>query len=85
MRQEPVLLCTNFLKAWQCAALLVLEAEALVTALGNCLPTDVSLFLIFSSTFFLLFIFPLGIWIIQPNVNQLYAQLTPSEMFRRED
>lgn len=42
-------------------------------------------FLIFSSTFFLLFIFPLGIWIIQPNVNQLYYRLTPSEMFRRDD
>jgi len=32
-------------------------------------------FMIFSSTFFLLFIFPLGIWLIQPSVNQLYAQL----------
>ena len=29
-------------------------------------------FLIFSSTFFLMFIFPLGVWIIQPSVNQLY-------------
>ena len=42
-------------------------------------------FLIFSSTFFLLFIFPLGIWLIQPNVNQLYYKLTPSELFRRDD
>ncbi len=32
-------------------------------------------FMIFSSTFFLLFIFPLGVWIIQPNVNSLYARL----------
>ena len=30
-------------------------------------------FMIFSSTFFLLFIFPLGIWLIQPSVNQLYS------------
>ena len=32
-------------------------------------------FLIFSSTFFLLFIFPLGIWLIQPGVNLLYQKL----------
>ena len=32
-------------------------------------------FLIFSSTFFLLFIFPLGVWIIQPSVNSLYRRL----------
>ena len=32
-------------------------------------------FLIFSSTFFLLFIFPLGLWLIQPSVNQLYYRL----------
>ena len=32
-------------------------------------------FMIFSSTFFLLFIFPLGIWLIQPAVNQLYSQM----------
>ncbi len=32
-------------------------------------------FMIFSSTFFLLFIFPLGVWIIQPSVNSLYARL----------
>lgn len=42
-------------------------------------------FLIFSSTFFLLFIFPLGVWIIQPSVNSLYHKLTPSEMFRRDE
>lgn len=42
-------------------------------------------FMIFSSTFFLLFIFPLGVWIIQPNVNQLYYKLTPSEMFSGEN
>jgi len=35
-------------------------------------------FLIFSSTFFLLFIFPLGVWIIQPSVNELYHRLTSS-------
>ncbi len=32
-------------------------------------------FLIFSSTFFLLFIFPLGVWLIQPSVNDLYQKL----------
>ena len=42
-------------------------------------------FMIFSSTFFLLFIFPIGIWIIQPNVNQLYHRLTPTEWFNRDD
>ena len=36
-------------------------------------------FMIFSSTFFLLFIFPLGIWLIQPSVNQLYHRLEQSE------
>ena len=35
-------------------------------------------FMIFSSTFFLLFIFPLGVWIIQPSVNELYHRLTTS-------
>ncbi len=39
-------------------------------------------FLIFSSMFFLLFIFPLGVWIIQPSVNQLYAKLDPGSQFR---
>jgi len=33
-------------------------------------------FMIFSSTFFMLFIFPLGVWIIQPNVNLLYHKLS---------
>lgn len=42
-------------------------------------------FMIFSSTFLFLFIFPLGIWIIQPSVNQLYYRLTPSEIFGNED
>lgn len=42
-------------------------------------------FMIFSSTFFLLFIFPLGIWIIQPNVNQLYLSRNPAEMYKRND
>lgn len=32
-------------------------------------------FMIFSSTFFLLFIFPLGVWLIQPSVNRLYLRL----------
>jgi len=32
-------------------------------------------FLIFSSAFFLMFIFPLGIWIIQPSVNKLFYKL----------
>ena len=36
-------------------------------------------FLIFSSTFFLLFIFPLGVWVIQPSVNQLYHRITTAE------
>ena len=35
-------------------------------------------FMIFSSTFFLLFIFPIGIWLIQPEVNQLYNKLDQS-------
>jgi hypothetical protein len=36
-------------------------------------------FLIFSSAFFLMFIFPLGIWIIQPSVNRLFYKLDNSE------
>lgn len=32
-------------------------------------------FMIFSSTFFLLFVFPLGVWLIQPGVNELYQKL----------
>ena len=36
-------------------------------------------FMIFSSTFFLLFIFPLGIWLIQPTVNQLYSKLEAAD------
>ena len=36
---------------------------------------EVADFMIFSSTFFLLFIFPLGVWLIQPSVNQLYPGL----------
>jgi hypothetical protein len=36
-------------------------------------------FMIFSSTFFLLFIFPLGVWIIQPSVNQLFHKLAVSD------
>ncbi|MFT5549053.1 MAG: hypothetical protein ACJAVV_003803 [Alphaproteobacteria bacterium] len=36
-------------------------------------------FMIFSSTFFLLFIFPLGVWIIQPNVNKLFHKLAASD------
>ncbi|MDH3536413.1 MAG: hypothetical protein OER87_11760 [Gammaproteobacteria bacterium] len=32
-------------------------------------------FMIFSSTFFLLFICPIGIWLIQPGVNELYSRL----------
>ena len=42
-------------------------------------------FMIFSSTFFLLFIFPLGLWIIQPEINQLYHRLTTSEPAGDED
>lgn len=36
-------------------------------------------FITFSSTFFLLFIFPLGVWIIQPNVNGLYHRYEESD------
>lgn len=36
-------------------------------------------FLIFSNTFFLMWMFPLGIWIIQPGVNQLFNKLDNSE------
>ncbi len=39
-------------------------------------------FLIFSSMFFLLFIFPFGVWILQPSVNELYAKLDPASQFR---
>ena len=35
-------------------------------------------FMIFSNTFFLLFIFPIGIWLIQPEVNRLYHKLDQS-------
>ena len=31
-------------------------------------------YMIFSNAFFMLFIFPLGVWPIQPGVNQLYHQ-----------
>jgi hypothetical protein len=36
-------------------------------------------FLIFSSAFFLMWMFPLGIWIIQPGVNKLFDKLDNSE------
>lgn len=42
-------------------------------------------FMIFSSTFFLLFIFPLGIWLIQPNVNQLYSSREQAAESKDED
>ena len=42
-------------------------------------------FLIFSSMFFLLFIFPFGVWIIQPSVNQLFARLDPGGQPRDQD
>ncbi|NCF35754.1 MAG: hypothetical protein GWP56_05110 [Gammaproteobacteria bacterium] len=42
-------------------------------------------FMIFSSTFFMLFIFPLGIWLIQPSVNQLYAKLEQGPADPNED
>jgi len=35
-------------------------------------------FMIFSNTFFLMWIFPLGIWLIQPDVNKLYYRLEQS-------
>jgi hypothetical protein len=37
-------------------------------------------FMIFSSTFFLLFISPLGLWIIQPSVNELFHKLAKSDL-----
>ena len=42
-------------------------------------------FMIFSSTFFLLFIFPLGIWLIQPSVNQLYSSRVQAAQGTDED
>jgi len=36
-------------------------------------------FLIFSNAFFLMWIFPLGIWIIQPSVNKLFDKLDNNE------
>ena len=36
-------------------------------------------FLIFSSAFFLMWMFPLGIWIIQPGVNELFDKLDNNE------
>jgi hypothetical protein len=36
--------------------------------------------MIFSSTFFLLFISPLGLWIIQPSVNELFHKLAKSDL-----
>ena len=42
-------------------------------------------FLIFSSTFFLFFIFPLGLWIIQPQVNQLYHRLDQTPVANDEN
>jgi hypothetical protein len=35
--------------------------------------------MIFSNTFFLLFVFPIGVWLIQPGVNQLYFKLEDSQ------
>ncbi len=42
-------------------------------------------FMIFSSTFFLLFIFPIGLWLIQPAVNQLYNKLDQSSLNANEN
>ena len=36
-------------------------------------------FMIFSSTFLFMWIFPLGIWMIQPGVNELFDKLENSE------
>ena len=30
--------------------------------------------MIFSNTFYMLFVFPLGVWLIQPGVDQLYFE-----------
>lgn len=37
-------------------------------------------FMIFSSTFLMMWIFPLGIWIIQPSVNELFDKLENSNI-----
>ena len=42
-------------------------------------------FMIFSSTFLLMWIFPLGIWLIQPEVNKLYYKLEQSPPQSNED
>lgn len=42
-------------------------------------------FMIFSNFFFLLFIFPIGLWLIQPNVNQLYNKLDQSSLDPNEN
>ncbi len=38
----------------------------------------------FSNIFFLMWIFPLGIWIIQPGVNRLYDRLDNSNILSRD-
>lgn len=42
-------------------------------------------YMIFSNTFFLLFIFPIGIWLIQPGVNRLHFNLQQSGLESNED
>ena len=39
----------------------------------------------FSNIFFLMWIFPLGIWIIQPGVNRLYDKIDNSNILSRDD
>ncbi len=46
--------------------------------LKSLLESQNSNYMIFSNTFFMLFIFPIGIWLIQPGVNQLYFNLQDS-------
>lgn len=42
-------------------------------------------FMIFSSTFFMLFIFPIGLWLIQPSVNQLYSRREQARPVAHDD
>jgi len=38
----------------------------------------------FSNIFFLMWVFPLGIWIIQPGVNRLFDKLDNSNIISRD-
>ena len=53
--------------------------------LKTLLETEKVDYIIFSNIFFLLFIFPLGLWLIQPGVNQLYSKLGQAAPAHNED